>query len=28
VCCRPWDVRVSYASDGSAVVELRGEDEG
>jgi hypothetical protein len=28
VCCRPWDVRVSYAPDGSAVVELRGEDEG
>ncbi len=27
VCCRPWEVRVSYGSDGSASVELRGEDE-
>ena len=28
VCCRPWDVRVSYDGDGGASVELRGEDEG
>lgn len=27
VCCRPWDVRVAYRSDGSAEVELRGEDD-
>ena len=27
VCCRPWDVRVTYAGDGSASVELRAEDE-
>jgi transposase-like protein len=28
VCCRPWDVRVTYLGDGSATVELRAEDEG
>ena len=28
VCCRPWEVRVSYGGDGSASVELRAEDEG
>ncbi len=28
VCCRPWEVRVRYGSDGSAEVELRPEDEG
>lgn len=28
VCCRPWDVRVSYRADGTADVELRSEDEG
>lgn len=28
ICCRPWDVRVAYAPDGSAAVELRAEDEG
>ena len=27
VCCRPWDVRVTYRGDGSASVELRAEDE-
>ena len=27
VCCQPWDVRVTYQSDGSASVELRAEDE-
>ena len=27
VCCRPWDVRVVYGGDGSASVELRGEDD-
>ncbi len=27
VCCRPWQVRVTW-SHGSAVVELRTEDEG
>ena len=27
VCCRPWEVRASYRSDGSVAVELRGEDE-
>jgi hypothetical protein len=28
VCCRPWQVSVVYAADGSASVELRAEDEG
>jgi hypothetical protein len=28
VCCRPWQVRVSYLADGTATVEVRGEDEG
>ena len=28
VCCRPWDVWVSYQDDGSAAVVLRAEDEG
>lgn len=27
VCCRPWQVTVRYAGDGSARVELRSEDE-
>jgi hypothetical protein len=27
VCCRPWRVRVRYASDGSAEVELAAEDD-
>jgi hypothetical protein len=27
VCCRPWDVRVTYLADGSASVELRAEDD-
>ena len=27
VCCRPWRVRVRYASDGSAAVELAAEDD-
>ena len=27
VCCRPWRVRVRYASDGSASVELSAEDD-
>ena len=28
VCCRPWTVLVAYQADGSADIELRGEDEG
>jgi transposase-like protein len=28
VCCRPWEVRVTYLADGEASVELRVEDEG
>jgi len=28
VCCRPWEVRVRYAADGSAEVTLLPEDEG
>jgi hypothetical protein len=28
VCCRPWQVRVRYASDGSAEVTLAAEDDG
>jgi hypothetical protein len=27
VCCRPWRVRVRYARDGGASVELRAMDE-
>ena len=27
VCCRPWRVRVRYASDGTAEVELSAEDD-
>lgn len=27
VCCRPWRVRVTYAEDGSAAVEVEGVDE-
>ena len=27
VCCRPWRVKVRYASDGSASVELTAEDD-
>jgi hypothetical protein len=27
VCCRPWQVRVRYAPDGSADVTLTAEDE-
>ena len=26
VCCRPWQVLVSYQPDGSAVVSLEAED--
>jgi hypothetical protein len=26
VCCRPWNVRVDYANDGSARVEVTGLD--
>ncbi len=28
VCCRPWTVRVRYAEDGAAEVELEPNDEG
>ena len=28
VCCRPWEVRVRYAADGSAEVTVQPEDEG
>jgi len=28
VCCRPWEVTVRYAPDGSVEVTLRAEDEG
>lgn len=28
VCCRPWEVQLSYHPDGSPTVELRAEDEG
>ena len=27
VCCRPWTVRLHYADDGSAEVELSGSEE-
>lgn len=27
VCCRPWNVHVSFAENGSASVELRALDE-
>jgi hypothetical protein len=27
VCCRPWQVRLRYLDDGSAVVELSAADE-
>ena len=28
VCCRPWQVSVTYASDGSARVDLEASDGG
>jgi len=28
VCCRPWNVRVSWDEEGAAEVELAAEDEG
>ena len=28
VCCRPWQVTVTYGPDGSATVEVRATDEG
>jgi hypothetical protein len=28
VCCRPWQVRVAYAADGSARVEVEASDDG
>jgi hypothetical protein len=28
VCCRPWQVRVSYLADGTATVDVSAEDEG
>jgi len=27
VCCRPWDVTITYGGDGSVMVDLRAEDE-
>ena len=27
VCCRPWTVRVHYAEDGAATVEVEANDE-
>lgn len=28
VCCRPWQVTVTYTSDGSARVEVEAADDG
>lgn len=27
VCCRPWQIRVSWNPDGTAFVEIRTDDE-